>query len=77
MGQNIQAKAADKRSEQTYKDAEAVLHECIHIQQHLTAQENAQQTQLAELRQLMAVPAVSIPVSRIPHPPAHGTSFTA
>ena len=27
VGQNVQAAAADKRSEQTYKDAEAVLHE--------------------------------------------------
>lgn len=54
VGQNIQAKAADKRSEQTYKDAEAVLHECIQIQEHLTAQDNAQQTQIGELRELIA-----------------------
>src|SRR5712692_8541393 len=54
VGQNIQAKASDKRAEQTYKDAEAVLHECIQIQQHLAAQDNAQQTQIAELRQLIA-----------------------
>ncbi|TGD90778.1 DUF1003 domain-containing protein [Mycolicibacterium sp. CH28] len=39
VGQNIQAKSADKRSEETYKDAEAVLKEAEKIQQHLLAQD--------------------------------------
>jgi hypothetical protein len=39
VGQNVQAAAADKRAEQTYKDAEAVLHEAIEIQRHLAAQD--------------------------------------
>lgn len=39
VGQNIQAKAADKRSEQTYLDAEAVLAEALKIQEHLAAQD--------------------------------------
>jgi hypothetical protein len=39
VGQNLGAQAADKRSEQTYKDAEAVLHEAMQIQQHLAAQD--------------------------------------
>lgn len=39
VGQNIQAKAADKRAEQTYKDAEAVLHEAVKIQEHLLVQD--------------------------------------
>lgn len=39
VGQNIQAAAADKRSEQTYRDAEAVLHEALEIQKHLEAQD--------------------------------------
>ncbi|HUO49751.1 MAG TPA: hypothetical protein VMU09_13050 [Acidimicrobiales bacterium] len=39
VGQNIQAQAADKRSEQTYNDAEAVLHEATQIQAHLAAQD--------------------------------------
>jgi len=39
VGQNLQAKASDKRAEQTYKDAEAVLHEAIEIQKHLRAQD--------------------------------------
>jgi hypothetical protein len=37
--QNVQAAAADKRAEDTYKDAEAVLHEAIEIQEHLKAQD--------------------------------------
>ena len=41
VGQNIQAKAADKRAEQTYKDAEAVLAESLQIQAHLEAQDAA------------------------------------
>ena len=39
VGQNILAKAADKRAEQTYNDAEAILHEAIEIQKHLAAQD--------------------------------------
>jgi len=39
VGQNVQAAAADKRAEETYKDAEAVLHEAIEIQKHLEAQD--------------------------------------
>ena len=39
VGQNIQARAADKRSEATYKDADAVLHEAREIQKHLKAQD--------------------------------------
>ena len=41
VGQNIQARASDKRSEQTYKDAEAVLHEALEIQRHLAEQDKA------------------------------------
>ncbi|HEX6538206.1 MAG TPA: hypothetical protein VF155_03390 [Candidatus Dormibacteraeota bacterium] len=39
VGQNLQSAAADTRSEQTYKDAEAILNECIQLQQHLAAQD--------------------------------------
>ena len=41
VGQNIQAAAADKRAEDTYKDAEAVLKEAEEIQKHLLAQDDA------------------------------------
>ena len=43
VGQNVQAKAADKRAEDTYKDAEAVLHSAVEIQKHLHAQDLALQ----------------------------------
>src|SRR5271165_816400 len=41
VGQNIQAAASDKRAEDTYKDAEAVLHESLEIQKHLMSQDAA------------------------------------
>jgi hypothetical protein len=39
VGQNILGKASDKRAIQTYKDAEAILSECLQLQQHLQAQD--------------------------------------
>jgi hypothetical protein len=45
VGQNLQAKASDKRAEDTYNDAAAVLHEAMEIQKHLLAQDQV----LAEL----------------------------
>jgi hypothetical protein len=39
VGQNVQARAADKRAQQTYADAEAILHECLELQSHLAAQD--------------------------------------
>jgi hypothetical protein len=39
VGQNVQSAAADKRSEQTFSDAEAILHECLQLQAHLQAQD--------------------------------------
>jgi hypothetical protein len=41
VGQNVQGAASDKRAEETYKDAEAVLAEALQIQQHLEAQDAA------------------------------------
>jgi len=49
VGQNIQAKAADLRSESTYQDAEAVLHEAIEIQKHLAAQDEHLKTIIKKL----------------------------
>jgi hypothetical protein len=40
VGQNELAAAADERSEVTYNDADAVLHEAVKIQEHLLAQDN-------------------------------------
>ena len=39
VGQKVQSKVSDRRADDTYKDAEAVLHEAIEIQQHLAAQD--------------------------------------
>jgi hypothetical protein len=39
VGQNVQSAASDKRAEETYRDAEAVLHEAKQIQAHLLAQD--------------------------------------
>jgi hypothetical protein len=41
VGQNLQSAASDKRSEATYQDAAAVLHEAIQIQRHLDVQDRA------------------------------------
>ena len=54
VGQNIQARAADKRAEETYQDAEAVLHESTQIQAHLAAQDAAISSILARLEKLTA-----------------------
>jgi uncharacterized membrane protein len=54
VGQNIQAAAADKRSESTYKDAEAVLKEAEEIQRHLLAQDEAISSIVERLEALAA-----------------------
>ena len=54
VGQNIQAAASDKRAAQTYADAEAVLHEAMQIQQHLSAQDAHLEAQDARLGEIIA-----------------------
>ncbi len=39
VGQDVLGKAGDKRSQQTFLDAEVILHECLQLQTHLTAQD--------------------------------------
>jgi hypothetical protein len=39
VGQNIAAAASDKRAENTFKDAEAILCEAVEIQKHLKSQD--------------------------------------
>lgn len=53
VGQNIQAAAADKRSEDTYRDAEAVLKEAEEIQRHLLAQDEAISDIVTRLERVM------------------------
>src|ERR1035438_3817103 len=52
VGQNVLAAAADKRSEATYEDADAVLHTALDIQRHLEAQDAEIEKILAEVRGL-------------------------
>ncbi len=56
VGQNILARASDKRAEQTYLDAEAVLHEALQIQAHLEAQDQHLMSQDAILQALATAP---------------------
>ena len=41
VGQQVLGAASDKRAVVTYQDAEAILHECLQMQEHLTAQDTA------------------------------------
>jgi len=54
VGQNVLAAAADKRSEATYKDADAVLHEAVKIQEHLLAQDQVLSDLLNKLARVEA-----------------------
>ena len=60
VGQNVQAAAADKRSEATFHDASATLHEVAHVQGHLAAQD-VLLTRIAEKIGLDPVPIIDTP----------------
>jgi hypothetical protein len=49
VGQNVQAAASDERAENTYQDAEAVLHEALQIQEHLLSQDQELQRLITNL----------------------------
>ena len=49
VGQKVAGAASDKRALATYKDAEAVLHEAMQIQQHLAAQDELLNKLIEEL----------------------------
>ena len=54
VGQNLLGRAADKRSEMTYKDADATLHEAEQIQGHLKVQDDAMNELLDKIEKLEA-----------------------
>jgi hypothetical protein len=54
VGQNILSKAGDRRSEMTYKDADATFHEAEQIQKHLMAQDEALNALLDKIAALEA-----------------------
>ncbi|MGW2186090.1 hypothetical protein [Streptomyces sp. NPDC001719] len=65
VGQNVQAAASDKRSEATFRDASATLHEMAHLQGHLAAQD-ALLTRIAEKIGLEPVPVIDTPTGEEP-----------
>ena len=54
VGQNIQSRASDRRSDMTYQDADATLHEAGQIQAHLQLQDDALNALLAQVERLEA-----------------------
>jgi uncharacterized membrane protein len=54
VGQQVLGAAADKRAVVTYQDAEAILHECLQMQDHLTAQDAALARIVQRMEQLEA-----------------------
>ena len=52
VGQNILGKAADKRADMTYKDADATFHDAEQIQAHLLEQDAALNTLLDKIAKL-------------------------
>jgi hypothetical protein len=54
VGQNILGRVSDKRADETYQDAEAILHEAQQIQNHLKVQDDAISTLLHKLARLEA-----------------------
>lgn len=54
VGQNVLARASDKRADMTYKDAEATFHESEEIQKHLLEQDRALNDLLDKVAKLEA-----------------------
>ena len=52
VGQQVLGAAADKRAMVTYQDAEAILHECLQMQEHLTAQDVALNRMIQRMERL-------------------------
>ena len=52
VGQQVLGAASDKRAVVTYQDAEAILHECLQMQEHLTAQDAALERMIRRLGEL-------------------------
>jgi len=54
VGQQVLGAASDKRAVVTFQDAEAILHECLQMQRHLSAQDRALEGLIVRLEQLEA-----------------------
>jgi uncharacterized membrane protein len=66
VGQGVLGQAGDTRAQQTYLDAEAVLHECARLQRHLTAQDKV----IVKICQYIEEHAPEQHPVRTPEPPA-------
>lgn len=64
VGQNIQTKAADKRAENTYANAVAILHEAKEIQHHLLAQDDLLLELIAKAPMPKPAPAKKTPARK-------------
>jgi hypothetical protein len=65
VGQNVQAAAADKRSEATFNDTTATLHQVAEVEGHLAAQDILL-TRIAERLGLDPVPIIDPPAGEEP-----------
>ena len=54
VGQQVLGAASDKRAVVTYQDAEAILHECLQMQDHLSAQDVALEALIKRMEKLEA-----------------------
>jgi uncharacterized membrane protein len=54
VGQQVLGAASDKRAVVTYQDAEAILHECLQMQDHLNAQDGALERLIQRIEHLEA-----------------------
>ena len=61
VGQNVLARAADKRAAMTYEDAGATLQEAEQIQEHLAAQDTAINALLEKVGRLEAASGTATP----------------
>src|ERR1700694_4524375 len=52
VGQQVLGAASDKRAVVTYQDAEAILHECLQMQDHLLAQDKALDSIIGRMERL-------------------------
>ena len=52
VGQQVLGAAADKRAVTTYQDAEAILHECLQMQEHLHAQDRVLASIITRMEQV-------------------------
>jgi uncharacterized membrane protein len=61
VGQQVLSRASDKRAVQTYQDAEAILHECLELQRHLTVQDRSLDSLITRMEQFAEKTAPGTP----------------